>query len=319
MHRRIESKQCPTVASTCALCLFSALVLWGCGEGGLEGDVQAAPGEANVPIVIGARAPAVGETRNSDYPWIAGRAAETVESRFRPPRGYRRLAADEGSFAEWLRGLPVYPGRGTIHLHDGTPRRMMGTHAGVLAVDVGHLDLQQCADAVIRLRAEYLRRAGRESEIAFRFTSGDLAKWSDWQEGMRPCVDGGSVSWARTGSRSSDYPSFRKYLDTVFTYSGTSSLEGELEPVADPALVEPGDVFIVGGFPGHAMMVLDVAENRRGERVFLLCQSLQPAQEIHVVQSGRLRRRTWQPAKSDGSFFPAGWHFSYSSLKRFPD
>ena len=318
MHVGSDSWSREAVGSISAMCLLLMLLTLGCGEGGVEGRAGTGTRSTSVPVVIGAGAPGDGQTRNPDYPWIAGPIAETVESRFRPPRGYERVAVSEGGFAEWLRGLPVYPGRGTIHLYDGTPRKTIGTHVAVLAVDVGDRDLQQCADAVIRLRAEYLRCAGRESEIAFRFTSGDLATWSDWQEGMRPRVDGERVSWARTGSRGSDYASFRAYLETVFTYAGTSSVEKELEPVVDPALIEPGDVFIVGGFPGHAMLVLDVAENRRGARVFLLCQSLQPAQEIHVVQSGRLPRHTWQRAKSEGRFFPAGWQLSYSSLRRFP-
>ena len=306
------------LASPSAMCLLSVLALSGCGRGDGEDPTGAGTGSAEAPVAIGVRAPGNGQARNADYPWITDPIGETLESRFRPPRGYERVAVSEGGFAAWLRGLAVYPGRGTIHLYDGTPRRMIGTHAAVLAVDVGERNLQQCADAVIRLRSEYLRSAGRESEIAFRFTSGDLARWSDWQNGMRPRVDGDRVSWARTGSRGSDYANFRAYLEMVFTYAGTFSLEKELEPVADPALIEAGDVFIVGGFPGHAMLVLDVAENRRGERIFLLCQSLQPAQEIHVVQSGGFPRRTWHRAKSEGRFFPAGWEFSYSALKRFP-
>jgi len=299
-------------------CLSSAVLPVGC-ERGAGGSPAAGAASAPAPVVVGTHAPHDGQARNPDYPWIEGTIGETLEERFRPPRGYERVAVPDGSFAAWLRGLPVHPGRGTIHLHDGTPRRAIGTHAAVLAVDVGERNLQQCADAVIRLRAEYLRRAGREDEIAFRFTSGDLARWSDWRNGMRPRVSGNSVTWARTGTRGSGYANFRSYLETVFNYAGTFSLERELEAVADPALVEGGDVFIVGGFPGHAMLVLDVAENRRGERVFLLCQSLQPAQEIHVVQSGGFPRRTWHRAKSGGQFFPAGWRFSYSALKRFPN
>ena len=279
-------------------------------------ESAAAPG---APTVIGTREPQPGQRRNPDYPWIAGPVWETLGSRVRPPRGYVRVEVPEHSFAAWLRGLPVYPGRGVIHLYDGTPRRTAGTHVAVLAVDVGHRDLQQCADAVIRLRAEYLRSVGRSDEIAFRFTSGDLARWRDWREGLRPRITGTRVSWARTGSRGSGYADFRAYLDAVFTYAGTASLEKELAPVADPARVEAGDVFVVGGFPGHAMLVLDVAENPRGERVFLLCQSLEPAQEIHVIQSGRFPRRTWHKAQSRGHFFPAGWRFSYSVLRRFPD
>ena len=47
-----------------------------------------------------------------------------------------------------------------------------------------------------------------------------------------------------------------------------------------------GDVFIKGGFPGHAVVVLDMAENdRTGQRVFLLAQSYMPAQDIHIMKN----------------------------------
>jgi len=294
--------------------LLGVVLLTSCGQA--QGE-SADSASVTPPVVIGARAPGPGQSRNPSYPWIAGPIAETVESRFRPPRGYRRVAVEDGSYAAWLRGLPVHPGRGTIHLYDGTPVTGGAPHAAVLAVDVGARDLQQCADAVIRLRCEYLRAVGRESEIAVGFTSGDLARWSDWQTGLRPRVDGNSVSWVRSGTPGSDYAAFREYLDTVFTYAGTFSLERELQPVADPALVEPGDVFIVGGFPGHAMLVLDVVENERGRRLFLLCQSFIPAQEIHVVTSDSFPGGVWHRARSAGVFYPAGWRFEYSALRRF--
>ena len=54
-----------------------------------------------------------------------------------------------------------------------------------------------------------------------------------------------------------------------------------------------GDLFIKGGFPGHAVLVADVVENRAtGERRFLLVQSFMPAQEMHVLKN---------PADADGS------------------
>jgi len=47
--------------------------------------------------------------------------------------------------------------------------------------------------------------------------------------------------------------------------------------------IEPGDVMIRAGSPGHAMLVVDVAEDERGRRIYLLAQSYMPAQDIHIV------------------------------------
>lgn len=47
-----------------------------------------------------------------------------------------------------------------------------------------------------------------------------------------------------------------------------------------------GDVFIKGGFPGHAVMVVDIAvDESTQEKVFLLAQSYMPAQEIQILKN----------------------------------
>jgi Domain of unknown function (4846) len=71
--------------------------------------------------------------------------------------------------------------------------------------------------------------------------------------------------------------------DLIVTWCGTASLEKQLNPVKDIKEMKPGDVFIKGGFPGHAMIVADVAMNNAGEKIFILAQSYMPAQDIHVV------------------------------------
>ena len=195
-------------------------------------------------------------------------------------------------------------------------------HHAVFDIDVGSRDLQQCADAVIRLRAEYLFTRLSEGaecgDISFNFTSGDAARWSDWRRGIRPRVSGNRVSWNQTASADETYLNFRRYLNTVFTYAGTHSLERELLPVSDPARVEPGDVFIQGGFPGHAVIVVDVAEDERGRRVFLLAQSYMPAQDIHLLRNPA-SRSPWYEAASSGRLLTPEWEFSFSDLRRFGD
>ena len=49
--------------------------------------------------------------------------------------------------------------------------------------------------------------------------------------------------------------------------------------------IRPGDFFIQGGFPGHAVVVLDVVEDPAGRRAFALAQSYMPAQDVHVLDN----------------------------------
>lgn len=219
-------------------------------------------------------------------------SGNTVETRFPVPEGFVRMAADSNSFAAWLRRLPLHPEGYPVHLYDGGLKSSEDVHCAVLDLDTGRRDLQQCADAVIRLRAEYLYSRGRYDDIHFRFTNGFVAEYKRWRRGERIRVDGNRVYWVSGGKVSDAYPEFRRYLDMVFAYAGSASLERELHAV-EPTALRGGDVWIEGGYPGHAVIVLDAAVHpKSGERLFLLAQSYMPAQEIHVLKN---------PANNDGS------------------
>lgn len=252
------------------------------------------------------------------YPWLKSRSHHSLESRIQPPPGFQRIRVLKGTFGAWLRGLPVRAGRQIVWLCNGKPKGNQDAHHAVLEIDVGKRDLQQCADAIIRLRAEFLRSRGCEDSIAFHFTSGDSASWPRWRAGERPRVRGNRVTWARTARPDASYANFRKYLIVVFTYAGTLSLAKELKPVKDRSAVKMGDVFIRGGSPGHAVLVVDVATNPAGERVFLLAQSYMPAQDIHVLKNPQSQGSPWYPAKQSGVLITPEWNFRYQDLRRFP-
>jgi hypothetical protein len=251
------------------------------------------------------------------YPWLAGAGNGTVESRVQPPPGFERRPAPPNSFAAWLRGLPVKPGRPAVRLFNGQLKANQEAQHVVLDIDVGKRDRQQCADAVMRLRAEYLHHAGRDGEICFRFTNGTPARWTDWKSGLRPNLGGRKTVWDKIAAPDPGYPSFRRYLDVVFSYAGTFSLHRELDKVADPRTIEAGDVFIEGGFPGHAVMVVDVAQDGGGRRAVLLAQSYMPAQDIHVLRNPASLTHAWYVIDGDLPLPTPEWHFPAGSLHRF--
>jgi len=251
------------------------------------------------------------------YPWLAAPPVGTVESRVAVPAGWQRLPAAPGSFAAWLRGLPVKPGRPEVRLFDGSKKWNQEAHHLVLDVDVGKRDRQQCADAVMRLRAEFQRQAGQEGEICFRFTDGTKARWSEWKTGMRPHLGGRKTTWEKTAAPDPSYASFRRYLDIVFSYAGTLSLARELDQPADARRIAAGDVFIQGGSPGHAVIVVDVAEDQQGRRAVLLAQSYMPAQDIHVLRNPKTPGSPWYVIEGQGPLATPEWDFPAGSLRRF--
>lgn len=256
------------------------------------------------------------------YPWLRRYDAQnSIAQRIAPPSGFVRARATEGSFAAWLRGLALRPGRPDVRLFDGRPKQNQDAHVAVLDLDVGNEDLQQCADAVIRLRGEYLWASGRADEAVFHFTSGDACAWKEWKRGSRPTVIRDQVTWSTKAAPDASYAAFEAYLKAVFRYAGTRSLAKELESIADCRAIRAGDVFVQGGSPGHAVIVVDVASrdvNGQCEKVFLLAQSYMPAQEMHILRNPKNETLSpWYPAEFGAELRTPEWRFANRDLKRF--
>ena len=275
---------------------------------------------ATAAVILAAASAALATPAATLYKWLSEyEPEESIERRIAPPAGYRRVNAAAGSFEAWLRGLPLKPGRPAVMLFDGRPKANQEAHHAVLDLDVGTRDLQQCADSVIRLRAEWLYASDRRDDIHFNFTSGDRADFSKWAHGFRPVVRGNKVTWSKTAAPDASYRSFRPYLDVVFTYAGTASLSAEMAPVADVKSLRAGDVFIVGGSPGHVVIVVDVAADPRSDaRVFLLAQGYMPAQEMHVLRNPNdATLSPWYRADFGDTLRTPEYTFRKTDLKRF--
>ena len=239
---------------------------------------------------------------------------ETVSTRFIPPDGYTRTKC--GGYGEYLRALPMLPDGSPVKAYDGRLIKSGNSHCGVIDMDVGTKDLQQCADSALRLRCEYLHAAGEYDSICYQLTSGDEFPYTMYRDGYRLFVDNGTdVTLKKTAEYDPSYETFRAYCDMLFNYAGTISIERESAPVALSDM-QPGDVFVIGGSPGHLIFVLDMAENSNGDKVFLLAQGNTPAQQIHVLTNDT-SLSPWFTL--DDSTFPLSFgrfDFDESTLKR---
>lgn len=242
---------------------------------------------------------------------------KTVQERIRVPEGFKRIAAENNSFGQYLRALPVKPDGTKIQLYNGEVIEK-DVHVAVLDIDVGNRDLQQCADAVMRLRAEYLYSQGLYKRIHFNLTNGFNADYWKWMNGNRIVVKGNKTYWVKNANYSKEYSSFRRYLDVVFAYAGTLSLSQEMkkEPVEN---MQIGDVFLKGATPGHAVIVLDMAENKKtGEKIFLTAQSYMPAQSIHILKNPENEALSpWYSTNFGNTLKTPEWNFNQNQLMRF--
>jgi len=178
------------------------------------------------------------------------------------PPGYHRIETVTGAFGSWLRQIKLKEDK-TVYLFNGQKKSNQSAQFAVLDIPVGKKDLQQCADAVMRLRASYLLSIGKSELISF----------SDNNSRRYDCP------------RDPTPDEFERYLEDVYAHCSTASLEKQLKRVEGISEVMPGDVLIKGGSPGHAVLVMDVAINGAGRRIFTIAQSYMPAQSIHLLKN----------------------------------
>lgn len=216
----------------------------------------------------------------------------TLAARIQVPEGYERILAESESLAAFIREYPLKEDQSPVLLYDGREKGNQRAHAAVFQMAVEAGDLQQCADSVLRMYAEYFWQTEQYQRISFHFVSGFLAEYEKWREGYRIVVSGNEVYWEKSSSYDESYESFTAYLRMVFAYASTLSMEGESEP-AELQEIRPGDVFLHGGSPGHVVLILDVCENAEGKKAFLLGQGYMPAQEFHVLKNPAHKDDPW--------------------------
>jgi len=242
-----------------------------------------------------------------------------INTRFSPPKGYVWVKQAKGSFSEYLVNFPLHPPGFPIRDYRAVPVENQENHLAILKIDVGDKDLQQCADAWMRLYAEYLWSQKRYDEIGFEFTSGQFFSWNDYRRGIRTREVKKRVIFYETGITDESYLAFRQYLNIIFRYAGTISLDRESVAVRSNSDIKPGDLIIKPGSPGHSVIIVGVAQNSLGKRLYLLAESFMPAQDVHLLKNlGNPEISPWYELDVDApKTVTAKYTFKPTSIKRF--
>ncbi|MDR2222751.1 MAG: DUF4846 domain-containing protein [Flavobacteriaceae bacterium] len=224
--------------------------------------------------------------------------ATTILTRYNTPNGYTRDAYNKEDFGYHLQHLPLKPFGEKVMYYNGKEKNKTHVYSSVIDLPIGTKDLHQCADATMRLRADYLYQQKRYNEIAFNFiVDGKPRYYTDYANG--------------------DYSpdKYWNYMEHIFNYANTASLKQQLKTIVK-SQVQIGDILIQSGNPvGHAVIVVDIAHNNKGDKIALLAQSYMPAQELQILKNPQGKNNSpWYDISSDVIVTPE-WKFTSADWK----
>ena len=217
---------------------------------------------------------------------------ETLKTRINTPQGYERDVVEETSLSHFLRNYEMKVDTSPVLLYNGNEKGNQNAHAAVFELPIENENLQQCADSVMRVFAEYYWSLGQYDRIKFYFTDGFLCEYSKWMNGYRVSFDG-ETKWVKSASYDASYETFLKYLRIVFSYAGTASMRDYESNTISLSEMTVGDVILKGGSPGHVVMVVDECVNEKGEKAYLFAQGYMPAQEFHIIKNPMHSEDPW--------------------------
>lgn len=213
------------------------------------------------------------------------------------PFGYQRVDAENGTYAAFLRDLPLKKRGSKVMLYSGKEANYQFLSAAVIDMPVISND-EQCADMTMRLRAEYLWMKGRYKELCFTG------------------VDGKKYQYSGGETRNS----FESWLKRVYGICNTSSVYRETKERALQD-IEPGDVLVYPsrkkGRYGHAILVADVARNRKGKIAVLCVEGNTPARDAHVVRNPNPLMSSWHILGEKDSYQVSAFRFHHNELRHY--
>lgn len=254
---------------------------------------------------------------------LVNKDGDNIETRYKTPEGYTRVKLAKGSFGEFLRHEKLKKYGEKSYYYNGKVKPSEGVYDSVFDIDLEGKNLLHCADACFKFRGDYLYQTGQYDKIKFNFVSAGLADFSKYTRGYRVDPETGQYFLMAEPDRSEKV--YKKFMNVVYGYCGTLSLVKDTHGVSIDDM-QIGDVFVRGGTPGtkrvgHAIMVIDMAENQKGEKIFMLAQSYMPAQQTQVlVNKANKEISPWyslDEVKKAGKMITPQWTFELNELKRF--
>lgn len=222
---------------------------------------------------------------------------KTILERFDVPLNYNRISTPPNTFADYLRTLSLKP-EDAVTYNEGKVKPQEDVYVSIVDLPNPPKNLQTSTDAVIRLMSEYYYKSQAYDHIVFH----DNKEKYNYVEYV-------SGNYSRS--------KFDEYLDFVMEKVSTPSFCADLKPIKLND-IKIGDIFVQNTQPtGHVVIVVDLAVNSDGEKIFLLAQGFQPAKDIQILSNPNSAEYSpWYQLK-EGELLTPEWRFMTSDLMRF--
>ena len=236
----------------------------------------------------------------ADSYYLIKNEGSTLKDRINTPVGFERIAVEKNSFADYLRNYPLKSAESPVLLYDGQKKPNQDAQIAVFVLPLQNNEFQNASGSIIRLYAEYMRKAKLDKKISFHFTNGSESKWTEWlkksslKREMRLDFAGNLKKWTKYEKSANEQEIFDSYLKNVLANTDILSIQTyESEPVSFENL-KIGDVLWDLGKPAHLCLVVDLCENpETGEKAVLFAQGNSPAQEFHIIKNPRHESNPW--------------------------
>lgn len=206
----------------------------------------------------------------------------TLMTRVLTPNGYSRMTVGNGTFAQFIREYQLKENGSKVLLYDGKEKSNQTTAAAVFMLPLEAKNLQQSADSIMRVYAEYYLSIKQYDKICFGYSDGFKAEYVKWIEGNRISVSNSGTKWVKKAEKDESYESFKEYMRMVFAYAGIWTMKDESTSIS-LGEAQIGDVFFDTKDGGRVAMIVDICQGEDGRKAYLLASGGKPAQEFELL------------------------------------
>ncbi|MDA3862549.1 MAG: DUF4846 domain-containing protein [Deltaproteobacteria bacterium] len=266
--------------------------------------VLAAPGKKQADSIY--------SWRNKGTKYIS--LAKTIPT----PAGYLRKKVKKQSYAWYLRHLPLKPAGSPVKTYKGKIVSSWQSFArAVIDLPLDTRGFMQCIDVIVKLRAEYLWWRNQKSKIGYLCGTNKYFTRKQCSKGIRYLKKNNNWQFMKTTSMNSSRHNFNKYLNWIFAMTGTINHVSE-QSISFKNL-RAGDFLVTPppkpGSLGHAILIVDLASDKKGNLIALFAQGFTPAQSMHIIKNNH---NSWFAIKGSQPVKTPLWKdFHWSDLKRF--